>query len=50
MQPRYPIELNINNPLRQRMAVKYFMRGLEAGVGKDYCSGRLKKAGANELM
>lgn len=45
---RTKLALNVNNPLRQRLAVKYFMRGLEADEVKDYCSTRLKNAGANE--
>lgn len=45
---RSKLTLNINNPLRQRLVVKYIMQGLRAEELKDYCSSRLKQAGLVE--
>jgi len=45
---RTKLALNANNPLRQRLAVKYFMRGLEKDEVKDYCLSLLKRAGCHE--
>ncbi|MBC7346427.1 MAG: AAA family ATPase [Clostridia bacterium] len=45
---RTKLALNANNPLRQRLAVKYFMRGLEKDEIRDYCLSLLKKAGCHE--
>ena len=45
---RSKLAMNINNPLRQRLVVKYIMQGLKAEELKDYCSSRLKQAGMVE--
>ncbi|MDA8227119.1 MAG: AAA family ATPase [Desulfitobacterium hafniense] len=45
---RNKLTLNINNPLRQRLAVKYIMQGLGSAELKQYCSTRLKMAGLHE--
>ncbi|MDA8211654.1 MAG: AAA family ATPase [Clostridia bacterium] len=45
---RNKLSLNINNPLRQRLAVKYIMQGLKENELKDYCITRLKLAGLHE--
>lgn len=42
---RRKLTLNVNNPLRQRITVKYFMHGLSPGEIKDYVVSRLKIAG-----
>jgi type II secretory pathway predicted ATPase ExeA len=45
---RNKLALNVNNPLRQRITVKYFMYGLKRDEVGDYCSSRLKNAGLYE--
>lgn len=45
---RSKLTLNANNPLRQRITVKYFMHGLSSGEIKDYIVSRLKTAGQHE--
>lgn len=45
---RSKLTLNINNPLRQRLVVKYVVQGLKAKELKDYCSSRLEQAGLIE--
>lgn len=45
---RSKLTLNINNPLRQRLVVKYIMQGLSVDEIKNYCSSRLRLAGAVE--
>lgn len=45
---RSKLALNVNNPLRQRLTVKYFFQGLKPEELKDYCLSRLKLAGLNE--
>ena len=47
---RSKLAMNINNPLRQRLVVKYIMQGLKAEELKDYCSSRLKQAGMVEEL
>jgi len=47
---RNKLTLNINNPLRQRITVKYFMHGLNPGEIKDYVVTRLKIAGRHENL
>lgn len=47
---RSKLSLNINNPLRQRLAVKYIMSGLEKDELKEYCQSRLKLAGSHEKI
>lgn len=42
---RNKLALNVNSPLRQRLAVRYFMRGLEPDEIKEYCLSRLKTPG-----
>jgi type II secretory pathway predicted ATPase ExeA len=45
---RTKLALNANAPLRQRLVVKYFMRGLEKEEIGEYCLSLLKKAGCHE--
>lgn len=45
---RSKLAMNINNPLRQRLVVKYIMQGLKDDELKDYCLSRLKLAGLIE--
>lgn len=45
---RTKLALNINNPLRQRLVVKYIMQGLKSSEIKDYCNSRLRLAGMVE--
>ena len=45
---RTSLALNANAPLRQRLVVKYFMRGLERDEIGEYCLSLLKKAGCHE--
>lgn len=45
---RSKLALNVHNPLRQRLTVKYFMQGLSQDEIKDYCSSRLAAAGLYE--
>lgn len=45
---RNKLSLNINNPLKQRLAIQYYLKGLQAEEMKDYCESRLKLAGVNE--
>jgi type II secretory pathway predicted ATPase ExeA len=45
---RNKLALNVNNPLRQRLTVKYFMYGLKRDEIGEYCSSRLKSAGLHE--
>lgn len=45
---RSKLALNVNNPLRQRLTVKYSMRGLRAEEIREYCVSRLKYAGLHE--
>ena len=45
---RNKLSLNINNPLKQRLAVQFYLKGLRAEEVKDYCESRLKLAGVNE--
>lgn len=45
---RNKLSLNVNNPLRQRITVRYFLRGLNHEEVKPYCETRLKLAGVNE--
>jgi len=45
---RSRLALNVNNPLRQRLTVKYFLQGLKPEELKDYCLSRLKLAGLHE--
>jgi type II secretory pathway predicted ATPase ExeA len=45
---RSKLTLNINNPLRQRLVVKYFLQGLKLEEIKDYCFTRLRQAGLVE--
>ncbi|MDD3653769.1 MAG: AAA family ATPase [Desulfotomaculaceae bacterium] len=45
---RSKLTLNINNPLRQRLVIKYIMQGLKLEEVKEYCSSRLKLAGLIE--
>ncbi len=45
---RSKLSLNVNNPLRQRLAVKHIMQGIKADEVKDYCSSRLNQAGLVE--
>ena len=45
---RSKLAMNINNPLRQRLVVKYIMQGLKDDELKDYCLSRLRLAGLVE--
>jgi general secretion pathway protein A len=45
---RSKLTLNINNPLRQRLVVKYILQGLKLEEIKEYCSSRLRQAGLVE--
>lgn len=45
---RSKLTLNINNPLRQRLVVKYFLQGLKLEETKEYCFTRLRQAGLVE--
>ena len=45
---RNKLSLNVNQPLKQRLTVQYFMRGLKAEEMKDYCTTRLQLAGLHE--
>jgi type II secretory pathway predicted ATPase ExeA len=45
---RSRLGLNINAPLRQRLAVKYFLQGLRPEELRDYVLSRLKLAGLHE--
>lgn len=45
---RSRLALNVNNPLRQRLTVKYFLQGLKPEELKEYCLSRLKIAGLQE--
>ncbi|GAB6179233.1 AAA family ATPase [Desulfotomaculum defluvii] len=45
---RNKLGLNINKPLRQRLAVKHIMQGLRQEEIKDYCNSRLRLAGLVE--
>ncbi|CEP66868.1 AAA+ ATPase domain [Moorella glycerini] len=45
---RSRLSLNVNNPLRQRLTVKYFLQGLKPEELKDYCLSRLQKDGLHE--
>jgi len=45
---RSKLALNINNPLKQRISIKYVMQGLKKEELSDYCKSRLKFAGCNQ--
>ena len=45
---RNKLALNVNNPLRQRLTVKYHMFGLKRDEIGEYCASRLKSAGLHE--
>lgn len=45
---RNKLALNVNNPLRQRLTVKYLMYGLKRDEIGEYCSSRLKSAGLHD--
>ena len=45
---RNKLTLNINNPLKQRIAINYFLRGLKPEEIAHYCETRLKLAGVHE--
>jgi len=45
---RNKLALNVNNPLRQRLTVKYLMYGLKRDEVGEYCTSRLKSAGLHE--
>jgi len=45
---RSKLSLNANQPLKQRLTVKYFMQGLKPDEVKEYCLSRLKMAGLVE--
>ena len=42
---RSKLALNINNPLKQRISIKYVMQGLKKEELSDYCKIRLKFEG-----
>jgi type II secretory pathway predicted ATPase ExeA len=45
---RNKLALNVNNPLRQRLAVHYFLHGLKEEELPFYCQSRFKLAGLSE--
>ncbi|ACV62678.1 AAA ATPase [Desulfofarcimen acetoxidans DSM 771] len=45
---RNKLGMNVNRPLKQRLAVKYVMQGLKKEEISDYCNSRLKQAGQVE--
>lgn len=45
---RNKLGMNINKPLRQRLAVKHIMQGLRQEEIKDYCNSRLQMTGLME--
>ena len=45
---RNKLSLNINNPLKQRIVVNYFLRGLKLEEIAQYFESRMKLAGINE--
>ena len=47
---RNRLALNVNQPLRQRITVKYSMQGLKPEEIADYCASRLKNAGLHEQI
>jgi len=45
---RNKLTLNVNNPLRQRLTVHYFLHGLKEEELPFYCQSRFKLAGLSE--